>query len=136
MCNKQGHIAIGCKDFDKIEGNLKKFYDRMKAKQESKRKKRDLKKLLNKSDDEENEFELTDRKESMRKSFRKSFHENKNFNSPESKDFQTPMGNELMSPMSFDKTPQVVKVSIFSNNSQESSESDDLNQSEEGKSPV
>jgi CRP-like cAMP-binding protein len=84
VCNKLGHIAIDCKDFNKIEGNLKKFYDRMRAKQENKRKKRNLKKVLEKEEYEANDdFEMNANKAaSPRKSIRKSFALSKDFSSP------------------------------------------------------
>ena len=46
VCNKIGHISINCPDFHKVEGNLKKFYERMKAKQESKKNKLEHKNIL------------------------------------------------------------------------------------------
>lgn len=46
VCNKIGHISINCPDFHKVEGNLKKFYERMKAKQESKKNKKEHRNIL------------------------------------------------------------------------------------------
>ena len=78
ICGEMGHIAIDCTDFDKIKGNLKKFYDRMRAKQDSKKKKRNLKNMLDEENDDSDDkdkdhFELRKRNQSFRKSFRRPF---------------------------------------------------------------
>lgn len=85
----------------------------MRAKQESKRKKRDLKKALEKHDDEVNDdFEMNVNKEvAPRKSLRKSFVLSKDFSSPIHQKEKVKSKNEIES----------------SKKESEESESDDLN---------
>ena len=121
ICGEMGHIAIDCKDFDKIEGNLKKFYDRMRAKQESKKKKRNLKNMLNEKNDEgddKDDFELQKRNQSFRKSFRKSF-------KMTSKNVTKPLAAGAK-----DQDEEVGSESSEQESEEEEEESDDLDRSE------